>query len=151
MVWIDLGLDVQSHVRITRTAHECDDLGERRYARTGDRDLIRKLRRIGAAGPNSSDVVPLDLGEREPHIWNPRRRHIAPIGAAREVRIEPALVGDHDHVIARDAHVELERVHAHRQRIRKRCQRVFRTQRASAAVGFDVEHDGISCKRGCRG
>jgi hypothetical protein len=48
-------------------------------------------------------------------------------------------MGDDDHPILGDAHVELERVDAHRERIGKGLQRVLGKERPPAAVGFDVE------------
>jgi hypothetical protein len=79
--------------------------------------LVGKLRGIGAAGTDLPDVELLHLLEREPNKGNAGRGDIVAVGAAREVGIEPAFVGNDEHAIARHTDVEFQRIDPHRKRI----------------------------------
>ncbi len=114
--------------------------------------LLRKLLCIGAAGSDLANVVGLHLGQRQLNQQRPGRRDIITARIARQIRIEPPLMRDHEHAVTGDADIELERIDAHRQRGGKGLQRVFRKQSTAAAMGLDVERHGRACeqKKRCR-
>ena len=96
MIRIDLGLDVEAHLRVAGPAHEVEDFDQRRDRRSRHRALIGKLCRIGAARPDLADVVFSDLVERQLDEGNAGRRDIGAVGVAGEVRVELALMRDDD-------------------------------------------------------
>jgi hypothetical protein len=51
----------------------------------------------------------------------------------------------HDLAIGGHADIELQRIHAHRERIGKGRQGVFRHQRPPAAMRLEIESHGPSC------
>jgi hypothetical protein len=61
---------------------------------------------------------------------------------ARDRRIERRVVINHEHPIARDRDVELERRHAKRKRALKGRQRIFGREAARAAMALQVESLG---------
>ena len=65
MIRINLGLDVEAHVTVAGAAHQLEHLGERGYSGAGHGELVRKTRRVVAAGTNLADIVLFDLGERQ--------------------------------------------------------------------------------------
>jgi hypothetical protein len=65
------------------------------------------------------------------------------VRAAGEIGIQAAIVMDHDHAVARHAHVELERVDADRERALETRQRVFGRMAARAAMALEVERCGV--------
>ena len=125
-------------------AHQGKDLAQGRDRRARHRLLVGKLLGIGAVRPDPADVVFFYLRKRQPDEGNAGRGDIGAVGPAREVGIEAALMGDDERAVGRDADVELQRVHAHRQRVGERGKRVFGPQRAAAPVGFDVEGHDLS-------
>ncbi len=139
VIGIDLGFDVETHVLVAGFAHEVEDLDQGRDRRARHRMLVRKLRRIGAARPDLADIVFFDLVERQLDKGNAGRRDIGAVGPAGEVGVELAFVRDDDRGVACDPDIQLQRVHAHRQRVGKGLQRVFGKQRPSAPVGFNIE------------
>src|SRR5258707_14205922 len=106
MIRIDLGLDVQVYVAIARPAYQFEHFGESWYAGPRPRALVGKPSGVVTAGTNLADIVLLDLRERQFDVGNARRRHVEPIGSARQVRIETPLVRHDDHPILGDRHVE---------------------------------------------
>ena len=135
---VDLGLDVQPHVSVLRATHQVENFSQRRDARSGYGELVGKSGGIVAAGADLADIVVLDLRQRQFHVGDAGADVLA-VRAAGEIRIEPALVRHDDDPVLRDAHVELERVDAHRQGVGEGGQGVLRPQRASTAVRLEVE------------
>lgn len=63
------------------------------------------------------------------------RSDIGAAGIAREVGVEPALMGDDEHIVPGDVDIQLQRVDADRQRVGERLQVFFRkTAAASGAL-----------------
>src|SRR5579863_4528333 len=150
---VDLGLDVEAHVGVARAPYEIEHLGEGWNARAGDHLLLGEAPGVVAPGADLADVVGLDLGEGQADVGNAVLEVLA-VRGTREVRVQAALVRDHDDAVLGDPHVQFQRVHAHRQRIGEGLQGVLRTQRAAAAVRFHIEgsdpHAGRGRRRGGR-
>src|SRR3974377_166035 len=89
---IDLGLDVETNVAVTRTAYEREHLGQSWYPSSGDRQLLGKLRRIRTAGANLPDVVLLDLLQRQLHVGRTRCPDVLAVRTASQIGIQSALV-----------------------------------------------------------
>jgi hypothetical protein len=66
-----------------------------------------------------------------------------PVGRAREVGIEPAVVVDHHHAVAAHADVELEGRDAECERALESGQRVLGRVAARAAVALDIERSFV--------
>ena len=126
-----LGLDVEQELALGR---ESEDLIERRHARARHGLLPGKRRILHFA------AVPLaNLGQRQrvDHRLAGRVR-CTPEGAA-------GIVRDHQDVVLGDRHVELQRVHALRDRVFERRQSVLRTKRARAAMAVNQYLAGTLC------
>jgi len=143
MIGIDLGFDIEPHVAVARLADEIHDFDQCRNPGSRHHVLIRKLRRIGAAGPDLADVVFFYLGQRQLNKGNARWRDIDAVGVAGEVRIEPALMRDHQHAVAGGSDIQLQRIDAHRERVGKGLQGIFGKQSAPTAVGFNIESHSL--------
>jgi len=143
MVWVNLGLDVESHTRVARFAHQREQLAQGRDARPRHGTLVGELFRIGAVRPDLADVIGPDLVQPQFNQGRAGRSDVCAVGAACEIRIEPALVRNHDLAVCGHADVELQRVHAHRQRVGEGRQSVLRQQRPAAAMRLEIESHGL--------
>jgi hypothetical protein len=100
---------------------------------------VREALCIFGAGPDAPDVVALQLVEAKVLDERPGGRDPLPVRAAREVRIEGAVVVDHHHAVARHADIELQRGDPDGERALEARQRVLRGMAARAAVALKVE------------
>ena len=103
---------------------------------------MREAACVLGAGLQATDVVALQFLERQVADERPLPVEEPPFGPAGDVRIEPRVVRDYDHPVAREAHVELERGHADGQRTRKAGQGVLGCQASRAAVALQIERAG---------
>jgi hypothetical protein len=106
---------------------------------------MRKAARIVRARPDAPDVVARELLEAQAADERPGRRDPCAVRAARDIRVERAVVVDHHHAVARDADIELERRDAHRGRPLEAGERVLGRVAARAAVALEVESLGCVC------
>src|SRR5437762_9343272 len=111
MIGVDLRLDVEAHMAVTRFAYQRDDFCERWNARTRHGALLRKLCRIGSTWADLADVVSLDVFEAQLDEGDAGPGNISAIGATGEVGIEPAFMRYDDRLVLSDAHIEFKRVH----------------------------------------
>ena len=144
MVWIDLGLDIEAHARVAGLAHQREQLAQGGNACPRHGPLVGELLRVGAVGADLADVIGPDLFEPQLHERCAGRGDIGAACIPREIGIEPAFMRDDDLAIRGHADVELQRVHAHRQRVGEGRQGVFRQQRAPAAMRFEIKGHGLS-------
>ncbi|MGY4349486.1 hypothetical protein ACVWXM_005979 [Bradyrhizobium sp. GM7.3] len=145
MVRIDLGLDVEAHARIAGFAHQREQLAQGRNTGPGHGALVGELLRVRAVWPDLADVIGPDVGEPQFHEGRAGRRDVGAARIPRDIRIEPALMRDDDFAVGGDADIELQRVHADRQRVGEGRKRVFRQQCPPAAMGLEVE-SRIKCR-----
>ena len=104
-----------------------------------ERLLVREPRGVVRARADAADVIALQflIGQRMEDRRG--RAHPLPIRAAREVRIERAVVVHHHHAVARHADVELEGVDAELDRALERGQGVLGQVAACTAVPLQVD------------
>ena len=140
----ELGLDVEAHLGVAARSGEREDVGESRNALTVDRLLIRKARRIFRAGPQSADVVALQLRKLKRHDRRPGRIEEASLFVARVIRVQNRIVTHDDDAVARDGAVELERAHAELECERESGQGVL-------GLAARARRDGPADRRSSRG
>src|SRR5579864_713292 len=143
-----LHLDGHAHAPAPARTHELEDVREARHALAIDRLLGRKARGIGAAGIEAPHVVALQLRAGETDDRRPGFAQEASGRIPREIGIELGVVRDDRDAIAAQRAVELDRVHADRERAGKSCEGVLRPQTAGAAVALHIRHKRRSCDRG---
>ena len=139
----DLRLDREAHLVVAATLHQVEQVGEARDPRAVDRLLVRVLPGVVAAGIQAADIVRLQLrpGKRMDRRPAPVEKLAACV--ARDRRVERWIVIDHEHSVARDRDVELERGDAKVERALERRKRVLRREAAHAAMALKIE--GVRC------
>ena len=135
------GLDLQvvAHARARARLGQREDLGERRDGDPVAALLLGEALGRPAAGAQAADVVGAELGARQLEDRRGRRLQPGAVGPARALRIEPAVVVDHQDPVAGHGQVHLQGGHAERQRRREAGQAVLGMVAARAAVALQVE------------
>ncbi|GAA0005810.1 hypothetical protein BRDID11002_58130 [Bradyrhizobium diazoefficiens] len=92
----------------------------------GDGALLGELLGVGTVRTELADVIAPDLFEPQSYEGRAGRSDIGAVRIPCQIGIEPAFMRDDDRAIGGDADVELQCVHAHRQRVGEGRQGVFR-------------------------
>src|ERR1700754_3380294 len=99
MIGIDLGLDIDTDLAVTRSAHEVEHLDQRWNSRSRHGVLVGKWLSVGAPRPDPADVIFPDVFKPQSDKGCAGWRRIDTIGAAGEVGIELAFVRHHHRAV----------------------------------------------------